>query len=77
MDKILRECILIELSAVGVLNYYYTYSKESKDLTPYSESLVQALQELNGDSRAETEPQKGTLIPRIRPPVAEIMTVVC
>jgi hypothetical protein len=38
---------------------------------------VQALQELNGVSRAETEPLGGTLVPRLRPPVAEIMTVVC
>jgi hypothetical protein len=55
-DKGLRECIFIESFAVGVLNYYYIYSKESRDLTPYSESPVQALQGLNRDSRAVTEP---------------------
>jgi hypothetical protein len=59
-----------------VLNYYI-YPKESRDLTPYSESSVQALQELNRVSRAEAEPPKGTLVPRLRLPVAEIMTVVC
>jgi hypothetical protein len=65
MDKGLRKANLIELSAVGVLNYYYIYEKESRDLTPYSESPVHALQELNRASRAETEPSKGTLVPRL------------
>jgi hypothetical protein len=65
------------IDAVGVLKYYYIYSKESRDLTPCSESPVQAVQELNRDSRAESEPPKGTLVSRARPPVAEIMTVVC
>jgi hypothetical protein len=70
--------MLIELSAhLGVPNYYYMYPKESRDSTPHSESPVQAPQELNGVSRAETEPPEGTLVPRLRPPVAEIVTVVC
>jgi hypothetical protein len=35
MDKGLRECILIELSAhLGVPDYYYIYPKECRDLTP-------------------------------------------
>jgi hypothetical protein len=52
--------MLIELSAhLGVPDYYYIYPKESRDLTPYTESPVQTLQELNGVSRAETEPPKG------------------
>jgi hypothetical protein len=60
MDKGLRECMLIELSAhLGASDYYYIYPKESRDLAPYSESPVQTLQELNGVSRAETEPPKG------------------
>jgi hypothetical protein len=78
VDKGLGKHLLIKLSPhLGVLNYYYIYPKESRDLTPYSESPVQALQELNGVSRAKTEPPKGTLVPRLRPPVAEMMTVEC
>jgi hypothetical protein len=46
-------------------------------LTPYSESLVQALQKLNRVSKAETELLKGILVPKLRLTVAEIMTVVC
>jgi hypothetical protein len=46
-------------------------------LTPYSECPVRALQELNGVSRGKTEPPKETLVPRRRPTVAEIITVVC
>jgi hypothetical protein len=66
MDKGLRKVNLIELSPhLGVLSYIYIYPKESRDLTPYSESPVRALQELNGVSRAETEPPKGTLVPRL------------
>jgi hypothetical protein len=62
---------LIELSAhLGVLNYYYIYPNELS-------LRLRSLQELNGVSRAETEPPKGTLVPRLRPPVAEIMTVEC
>jgi hypothetical protein len=60
MDKGPGKHLLIELSAhLGAPNYYYIYPEECRDLTPYSESPVQALQELNGVSRAETEPPKG------------------
>jgi hypothetical protein len=77
MDEGLMECMLIELSPhLGVFKLHI-YPKENRDLTPYSESPVQALQELNGVSRAETEPLKGILVPIWRPTVAEIMTVVC
>ena len=46
---------LIELSVhLEVPNYYYIYLKESRELTAYSESPVQALQELNGVSEGNT-----------------------
>jgi hypothetical protein len=38
----LGNCMLIELSDLRVLNYYYIYLKESRESTPYSESPVRA-----------------------------------
>jgi hypothetical protein len=77
MDKELGKCMLIELSPHLWVFKLHIYPKESRDLTPYSESPVQVLQELNKVSRPETKPPKGPLVPRRRPTVAEIMTVVC
>jgi hypothetical protein len=51
-----------------VINYYYIYPKES---IPYSESPVQAPQELNWVSGAEAGFPKGTLVPRLRPTVQQ------
>jgi hypothetical protein len=78
IDKELGKCMLIKLSSyLRAFKLHIKYPKESRDLTPYSESPVQALQELNRVSRAETDPLKETLVPRRRPTVAEIITVVC
>jgi hypothetical protein len=49
------ESRLIELNVhLEVPNYYYIYLKESRELTLYPESPVQALQELNGVSEGNT-----------------------
>jgi hypothetical protein len=51
----LIEVILYFLILVRVQNHPYIYPKESSGSTPYSESPVWALQELNGASEAEFE----------------------
>jgi hypothetical protein len=38
---------MIELPYLRVLNYHYIYPKESRESTPYSESPIEVLQELN------------------------------
>jgi hypothetical protein len=43
--------MMIELSDLRVLNYHYIYPKETRESTPYSESPVRALRELNRDPR--------------------------